>query len=712
MKTPTWSGWSPVHRNAGRCTDSKTASERGRRGLRALERAAQLEEPLAAVDRDPVEHDRRDHLVGADGRLEDPGDPAPDHPGERSRRRSRGRCGATRGVPGEVRADVERGEEAHEVLALAADVEHPAAERERDRDRREDERREDDERLLEVAPRRPAARPRSTRPGSARCPRRSPCRCRAGCGRSPTTTRPPTRKARTVAAIGHDDAAEREPEPVSVACVASWRLRSLRLAPGRPRPAGRGLRGRCPRSRHRLLPAAAGHGDAELLLGRRRACTRRRCAPSYMTRIRSESDRISSSSKETSRIARPSSRSSTSRRWTNSIAPTSRPRVGCAAMRTSGLPADLARDDDLLLVAARERRGRRLRAAAAHVELLQQLPRPCDQPARVEPAEARVGRLARSRGARGSRRARSRARARAGAGPRGCGRCPASRRRLRASPTVTSFAGDDDPARGGLAQAGDRVDELALAVAVHARDADDLARAHLEARRPRTASSPRSSTTCRSVDREQRLAGLAGALLDAQEHLAPDHEPREALLGRALPRDGLDRLAAPEHGDPVGDLEHLVQLVRDEDDRLPLGLERLDDLEELLRLLRREHGGRLVEDEDLGAAVERLQDLDALLLADRDRSRPARRVERRGRTAARARARAARRRRCRGRAARRLGREHDVLGDRHDRDEHEVLVHHPDPEVDRVARRADRRPACRSAGSRPRRACRARRGCS
>ena len=35
-------------------------------------------------------------------------------------------------------------------------------------------------------------------------------------------------------------------------------------------------------------------------------------------------------------------------------------------------------------------------------------------------------------------------------------------------------------------------------------------------------------------------------------------------------------------------------------------------------LLRREHGGRLVEDQDPRLAVERLQDLDPLLLADRE----------------------------------------------------------------------------------------------
>ena len=52
----------------------------------------------------------------------------------------------------------------------------------------------------------------------------------------------------------------------------------------------------------------------------------------------------------------------------------------------------------------------------------------------------------------------------------------------------------------------------------------------------------------------------------------------------------------------------------------PWRLQRAEDLEQLLRFLRREHGRRLVEDQDLRAAVERLQNLDALLLADGDRS--------------------------------------------------------------------------------------------
>ena len=58
----------------------------------------------------------------------------------------------------------------------------------------------------------------------------------------------------------------------------------------------------------------------------------------------------------------------------------------------------------------------------------------------------------------------------------------------------------------------------------------------------------------------------------------------------------------------------------DEDDAVALGRETAQDLEDLLGLLGRQDGGRLVEDEDLGVAVERLEDLDPLLPADRQRA--------------------------------------------------------------------------------------------
>ena len=54
---------------------------------------------------------------------------------------------------------------------------------------------------------------------------------------------------------------------------------------------------------------------------------------------------------------------------------------------------------------------------------------------------------------------------------------------------------------------------------------------------------------------------------------------------------------------------------------LPCVLELTEDAEEVVGLGRRQHAGRLVEDQDVGAAIERLQDFDALLQADREVAR-------------------------------------------------------------------------------------------
>ena len=65
------------------------------------------------------------------------------------------------------------------------------------------------------------------------------------------------------------------------------------------------------------------------------------------------------------------------------------------------------------------------------------------------------------------------------------------------------------------------------------------------------------------------------------------------------------------------DLEDLVELVGDEDDRGAALDERAHDGDELLGLLRSEDRRGLVEDEDVRLAIERLEDLDALPDADR-----------------------------------------------------------------------------------------------
>ena len=232
--------------------------------------------------------------------------------------------------------------------------------------------------------------------------------------------------------------------------------------------------------------------------------------------------------------------------------------------------------------------------------------------------------------------------------------------------------------------------ELGLPVPVDAGDRDDLAASHRE-RDAAHLLELALVAHVQVVHLERDVARRGRRLVDAQQHVAADHHPCEAVLGRAFARDGVDPLAAPEHRDPVGDLEHLVQLVADEDDRLAVGLQAADDREELARLLRRQHRRRLVEDQDLGAAEERLQDLDPLLLADGDARDERRRVDREPellRELAHP---------LLGAAlveqhdvAHRLDAEHDVLGDGHHRDQHEVLVHHADACPDRVLGRRER----------------------
>ena len=293
---------------------------------------------------------------------------------------------------------------------------------------------------------------------------------------------------------------------------------------------------------------------------------------------------------------------STRRRWTNSIAPTSRPRVGCAAIEHARVAGDLARDDALLLVAARQRRrpatagrrrGRRtplIRAPAALAHAVEQS-RPCRD----------ILGVLYSRSARFSARVKFRTRP----------------RRWRSS-AMWETPWRDHAARAGVGHVARR--RRAIEPASTARRpviastsslwplpstpaSATISPACTVSEAPRTAGRPRSSRDLEVADLEHRLLGLRRRLVDAQQDLAADHQPRQRLLGRALGRHGVDPLAAPQHGDAVGDLEHLVELVRDEDDAGAVRLQRLEDAEEVARLLRGEHGGRLVEDEDPRAAV-------------------------------------------------------------------------------------------------------------
>ena len=226
---------------------------------------------------------------------------------------------------------------------------------------------------------------------------------------------------------------------------------------------------------------------------------------------------------------------------------------------------DLARQDELLLVAARERARGRRGAAAAHVVGLDPLGRARGHGVAVEPAAARDRLLVVVVQGACSRPARSRARARGAGGPRGCAR------RRRRTTRAGSRAVTSTPLRSMRPTCGTRMPAIASTSSVWPLPSTPamptISPARTASERPRTASRPRSSRTHRSLHREHRLAGVRRRPRDVEQHLAADHQLGEAALARALAVDRRDLLAAPQHRDAVGDLEHLVQLVRDQDDR-------------------------------------------------------------------------------------------------------------------------------------------------
>ena len=80
--------------------------------------------------------------------------------------------------------------------------------------------------------------------------------------------------------------------------------------------------------------------------------------------------------------------------------------------------------------------------------------------------------------------------------------------------------------------------------------------------------------------------------------------------------DGADVLALAQNGHPVGDGHDLVELVGDDDDGFAVGLHVAQDIKEPVGLLGGEDGGGLVQNQDVRAPVEDLDDLHRLLFRD------------------------------------------------------------------------------------------------
>jgi len=106
----------------------------------------------------------------------------------------------------------------------------------------------------------------------------------------------------------------------------------------------------------------------------------------------------------------------------------------------------------------------------------------------------------------------------------------------------------------------------------------------------------------------------------ARTQAPADHQLGEAFRIGCCGIECGDDATGARDADPVGDRENLLQLVGRQQHRSPFAGEPAQHGEEPLALLRGQDRGRLVEDQNIGAAAQRPQDLEALAQPDRERT--------------------------------------------------------------------------------------------
>ena len=244
--------------------------------------------------------------------------------------------------------------------------------------------------------------------------------------------------------------------------------------------------------------------------------SRRRCGRPTSPAMRSDSSSSSSRSSLTSSTAAPRLRAATIRPWISATAAKSSPNTGLAAISTSTSPdssrASTARctlppdsvaigasGDERLDPVARDQLARRVAhraAGAASQPLAQRLSgRSCGTP------------CCRRRSCAATQALRS--------GSSGRQRHVVAQH-LRARRADRARRSTVDRAGGARALAGQNLDQLALAVAGNAGDADDLARAHLDGRRRAAPSRPSSSSASSPIERQPDRAARRRASRDGR----------------------------------------------------------------------------------------------------------------------------------------------------------------------------------------------------
>ncbi len=228
--------------------------------------------------------------------------------------------------------------------------------------------------------------------------------------------------------------------------------------------------------------------------------------------------------------------------------------------------------------------------------------------------------------------------------------------------------------------------ELAAPGAHQPADAEHLASAHLEAQVFEEGRRTLPRGHGQVLHLELHVAGGDGAAREQIGDLAANHVPDHLFLVGLLGVERDDALPVAQHGDPIGDREHLVEFVRDVDAGNAAFAVAPDQLEQRDHFLIGERGGRLVQDQDLALLADGSGDLDQLPLPDAQLADRCHGIELDLRLREDLLRALVERVPVDEAAALRRVAEQQVLGDRHFRDEREFLVDDGDARSARVAR--------------------------
>ena len=115
---------------------------------------------------------------------------------------------------------------------------------------------------------------------------------------------------------------------------------------------------------------------------------------------------------------------------------------------------------------------------------------------------------------------------------------------------------------------------------------------------------------------EDRLSGLRIRFLNLQNDISANHQAGKLAFIKLRDGVGAIAVAVTQDRDVVAQLHDFLQLMGYEDDGMPALFQKLQLLEQLLRLLRSQDRRRLIEYQDLRASCKRLENLNLLHQAD------------------------------------------------------------------------------------------------